>query len=146
MHAFLSCQHPSYTSPFSLGLGNKDNWSFQLNFDLSLPKCLILKLATNYLPPYLFHSSQGSINFSPPPHKKPPIFFSNIYDFRTSLKASLIFGFVSYVLRKEPSNSQIPQRPAVLHLFTHHVLNMQERNKKKGQKMGGGHWNNICYI
>ena len=68
---------PAKPAPFSFGLGNKDNWSFQPNLDLTLPKWLILKLATNYLPLYLFHPFSVSLNFSPPPHKNTTNIFSN---------------------------------------------------------------------
>jgi len=128
---------PAKLASFFFGLGNKDNCSFQPNLDLTLPKRLILKLVTNYLSSYLFHPFQVGLNFSAPPHKNPTNVFSN---FPLCLQNSFIF--VSHVSRKEP-----PRRLAMLHLFTHRVLNTQGGNKKEGENLGRGCGNkSTCYI
>lgn len=141
----FSANIPAKPDPFSFGLGNKDNWSFQHNLDLTLPKWLILKLATNYLPPYLFHPFQAGLNFSPPPHKNPPIFLAtSLCDFWTSLKALSFWFHTSW--GKSPQIVTVPEDLLCCIYSLHLVLNTQGGNKKEGEKMGCGCGNKwTCY-
>lgn len=85
---------PAKPAPFSSGLGNGDNRSFQPNLDLTLPKRLTLKLATNYLPAYLSHPFQVLISSLLLIKNSPNIFSNFLSDFRTSLKGLLhVFSF-----------------------------------------------------
>lgn len=87
---------------FSFGLGDKDNQSFQPNLDVTLPKWVISKLATNYLPALLFQPFQVNLNLPLLLIKISPMFLA------TSLCDKTSCIFVSHVLRKEGN----------IHIFT----------------------------
>lgn len=91
---------------FSFGLGDKDNQSFQPNLDVTLPKWVISKLATNYLPALLFQPFQVNLNLPLLLIKMFTICFCNVFSqspmfLATSLCDKTSCIFVSHVLRKE---------------------------------------------
>lgn len=95
---------PAKPAPFSFGLGNGDNRSFQPNLDLALPKWLTLKLATNYLPTYLSHPFQVLIS-SLLLIKTPPIFLAT-----SPLISEQVWRPLSFLFFFHTSWGKIPQR------------------------------------